>query len=202
MMAFPFTLKGKAKQWMRRILAGSISTWDLFKNSFLEEFRPPSKIIKQIETIRNFKQKPGEPLYHSWERQKLDFKGPIPKMTPSKGIEAIKEILRHSFLWPDEYITKVYTRGGVDELNVVFEQIKDFEHSMKFATEEVRMAQHRFDTPIEGRVTNVEKILNKFVKESFKKQKYSENLIWGIKTNFDHIFKVQASSIKKEKLQK
>ncbi|GKB73125.1 uncharacterized protein Tco_0934537 [Tanacetum coccineum] len=63
------------------------------------------------------------------------------------------------------------------------------------------MAQHRFDTPIEGRVTNVEKILNKFIKESFKKQKYSENLIWGIKKNFDQVFKAQASSIKKLEVQ-
>ncbi|GKE90651.1 hypothetical protein Tco_1571746, partial [Tanacetum coccineum] len=129
-------------------------------------------------------------------RQKLDFKGPIPRMTPSKGIEAIKEISRHSFSWHDEYSTKNNVERGVDELKVVFEQIEDFEHSMKFVTEEVRMAQHRFDTPIEG-ITNVGKILNKFIKESLKKQKYSEILIGGIKKNFDQVFKAQASSIKK-----
>ncbi|GJV20190.1 hypothetical protein Tco_1369210 [Tanacetum coccineum] len=39
--------------------------------------------------------------------------------------------------------TKNSTGRGVDELKVVFEQIKDFEHSMKFVTEEVRMVQHR-----------------------------------------------------------
>ncbi|GJS46486.1 hypothetical protein Tco_0596607 [Tanacetum coccineum] len=72
---------------------------------------------------------------------------------------------------------------------------------MKFITEEVRMAQHRFDTPIKGRVTNVEKILNKFVKESFRKQKYSKNLICGIKKIFDHVFKAQASFIKKLEVQ-
>ncbi|GJS21331.1 MAK10-like protein [Tanacetum coccineum] len=155
MMAFPFTLKGKTKQWMRRLPAWSISTWDLFKNSFLKEYRPPSKIIKQIEAIRSFKQKPGEPLNCSWERQKLDFKGLIPRMTPSKGIEAIKEISGHSFSWHNEYSTKNSAGRGVDELKVVFEQIKDFEHSMKFMTEEVRMAQHRFDTPVEGRVFSI-----------------------------------------------
>ncbi|GKE52547.1 hypothetical protein Tco_1487703, partial [Tanacetum coccineum] len=116
-------------------------------------------------------------------------------------MEAIKEISGHSFLWHDEYSTKNSAGRGVDELKVVFEQINDFEHSMKFVTEEVRMVQHRFDTPIERRVTNVEKILNKFIKESFKKKKYSVNLIWGIKNNLDQVFKAQASSIKKLKVQ-
>ncbi|GKE23079.1 reverse transcriptase domain-containing protein [Tanacetum coccineum] len=179
MMAFPFTLKGKAKQWMRRLPIGSISTWDLFKNSFLEEYRPPFKIIKQIEAIRRSDVE---------TRQKLDFKGPIPRMTPSKGIEAIKEISRHSFSWHDEYSTKNNVERGVDELKVVFEQIEDFEHSMKFVTEEVRMAQHRFDTPIEG-ITNVGKILNKFIKESLKKQKYSEILIGGIKKKINQVLR-------------
>ncbi|GKE80058.1 putative nucleotidyltransferase, ribonuclease H, partial [Tanacetum coccineum] len=67
--------------------------------------------------------------------------------------------------------TKNSAGKGVDELKVVFEQIKDFEHSMKFVTEEVRMAQH------------------------------SENLIWGIKKIFDKVFKAQASSIKKLEVQ-
>ncbi|GJX83297.1 retrovirus-related pol polyprotein from transposon TNT 1-94 [Tanacetum coccineum] len=68
LMAFPFTLNGKAKQWMKRLSAGSITTWKLFKQDFLDEYRPPLKIIKQIESIRNFKQKLNEPFHCSWER--------------------------------------------------------------------------------------------------------------------------------------
>ncbi|GKC19647.1 integrase, catalytic region, zinc finger, CCHC-type containing protein [Tanacetum coccineum] len=68
-MAFPFTLKGKAKQWIRILPTMSTTTWNLFKNLFLEEYRPPSKMIKQIEAIKRFKQEPGEPLYCSWERE-------------------------------------------------------------------------------------------------------------------------------------
>ncbi|GJT85757.1 leucine-rich repeat receptor-like protein kinase PXL2 [Tanacetum coccineum] len=198
MLAFPFTLKGKAKQWIRRLPARLISTWDLFKNLFLEEYRPPSKIIKQIEAIRSFKQKPGEPLYCSWERfTESLFNCPEHKLNEQEQL--------HFFYQGSDVETRRNTKNsagrGVDELKVVFEQINDFEHSMKFVTEEVRMVQHRFDTPIELRVTNVEKILNKFIKESFKKQKYSVNLIWGIKNNFDQVFKAQASSIKKLEVQ-
>ncbi|GJY03687.1 reverse transcriptase domain-containing protein [Tanacetum coccineum] len=61
-MAFPFTLKGKAKKWMRRLPTETITTWELLKKAFLEEYRPPTKIIKQIKNIRGFQQEVGEPL--------------------------------------------------------------------------------------------------------------------------------------------
>nr|GEW86952.1 putative SWI/SNF-related matrix-associated actin-dependent regulator of chromatin subfamily A member 3-like 1 [Tanacetum cinerariifolium]GEW87309.1 putative SWI/SNF-related matrix-associated actin-dependent regulator of chromatin subfamily A member 3-like 1 [Tanacetum cinerariifolium] len=35
-------------------------------------------------------------------RRKVNFKGPIPRMTPTKGIEAIKELSEHSFSWYKE----------------------------------------------------------------------------------------------------
>ncbi|GJS46010.1 hypothetical protein Tco_0596131 [Tanacetum coccineum] len=123
LMAFPFTLKGRARQ-------GSITTWDLFKNAFLRKYRLPSQIIKQINAIRNFKQEPNEPLHLAWERfngslyncpertineheqlqifyqgldtetrRNVDFKGPIPRMTPAAGTKAIIELSKHSLSW-------------------------------------------------------------------------------------------------------
>ncbi|GJW49210.1 reverse transcriptase domain-containing protein [Tanacetum coccineum] len=68
LMASSFTLKGRAKQWMKRLSTGSITTWDLFKNAFLTKYHPPSKIIKQIDAIRSFKIKLNEPLHCAWER--------------------------------------------------------------------------------------------------------------------------------------
>ncbi|GKC80266.1 integrase, catalytic region, zinc finger, CCHC-type containing protein [Tanacetum coccineum] len=53
---------------MKRLSAGSVATYKLFRKAFLDEYRPPLKIIKQIEAIRNFKQAPNEPLHCSWER--------------------------------------------------------------------------------------------------------------------------------------
>ncbi|GJU08262.1 integrase, catalytic region, zinc finger, CCHC-type containing protein [Tanacetum coccineum] len=125
LMAFPFTLKERAKQWMKRLSAGSSTTWKLFKQAFLDEYRPSLKIIKQIESIRNFKQKLNEPLHCSWERftkslfscpehklneheqlrifyqgldaetrLKVDFKGPIPRMTQTKGWKLSRNYLR------------------------------------------------------------------------------------------------------------
>ncbi|GJU16658.1 putative nucleotidyltransferase, ribonuclease H [Tanacetum coccineum] len=164
LMAFPFTLKGKAKQWMKQLSTRSIKTWDLFGSTFLDEYRSPLKIIKEIETIRNFKQEPNEPLHCSWERfteslfscpehklnkheqlrifyqwldtetrRKVDFKGPIPRMTPTKGIESIKKLSEHSLSW--------------------------------------------YGTSMEGRISNLEVSLNSFIKQSLRRQKESENMV-------------------------
>ncbi|GKB63397.1 reverse transcriptase domain-containing protein, partial [Tanacetum coccineum] len=183
--------KNQGRQW-----AWSITTWDLFRSAFLDEYRPPLKIIKKLKTIRNFKQEPNEPLHCSWERfmeslfscpehklneheqlqifykgldaetrRKVDFKVTIPIMTPTKGIEAIKELSEHSLSW--------YMEGNIKAENEtsLFSKRLLFGINMNIITEEVRMEQHR--------------------------QKESENMVWGIKKSYDQAFKMQASSIKK-----
>ncbi|GJW04492.1 leucine-rich repeat receptor-like protein kinase PXL2 [Tanacetum coccineum] len=114
-------------------------------------------------------------------------------MTPTKGIEAIKELSAYSLTW--------YKEGNVksknEELQVVLKQIDNFENNMNIITEEVRMAQHKYETPMEGRISNLEETLNNFIKESLIRQKESKNMVWGIKKSYDQTFKTQASSIKK-----
>ncbi|GJU62343.1 reverse transcriptase domain-containing protein [Tanacetum coccineum] len=115
-------------------------------------FHSPGK----IETIRNFKQEPNEPLHCSWERfteslfscpehklneheqlqifyqgldvetrRKVYFKGPIPIMTPTKGIEAIKELSEHSLLVHGGNI-----KAENEELQIVLKQINNFENNI------------------------------------------------------------------------
>ncbi|GKD44556.1 hypothetical protein Tco_1269201 [Tanacetum coccineum] len=83
-----------------------------------------------------------------------------------------------------------------EELQVVLSQIYNFENNMNIITEEVQMAQHRYETPMEGRILNLGETLNTFIKESPRRQKESENMVWGIKKSYNQTFKVQASSIK------
>ncbi|GKA28742.1 hypothetical protein Tco_0714987 [Tanacetum coccineum] len=72
-------------------------------------------------------------------RRKVDFKGPIPRMTPTKGMEAIKELSTHSLSWYKEGNVKSENK----ELQVVLNQINSFENNVNIITEEVRMAQHK-----------------------------------------------------------
>ncbi|GKE27064.1 hypothetical protein Tco_1442448, partial [Tanacetum coccineum] len=50
---------------------------------------------------------------------------------------------------------------------------------------------------MEGRISNLGETLSCFIKESLRRQKESENLVWGIKKSYDQTFKAKASSIKK-----
>ncbi|KAJ9567020.1 hypothetical protein OSB04_002986 [Centaurea solstitialis] len=53
---FPFTLTNKAKDWFKKLLPGSITTWDGLKSAFLSRYFPISKANKIRGEIRNFKQ--------------------------------------------------------------------------------------------------------------------------------------------------
>nr|GEU89620.1 reverse transcriptase domain-containing protein [Tanacetum cinerariifolium] len=117
-------------------------------------------------------------FYHGLDtktRLKLDFKGPIPQMTPTKGMEDIKELSAHSFSWYNEGDIKTENK----DFQTVLNQIHYFEDNMNTMTIEVKMAQHKYETPMEGRISNLEETLNFFIKESRIKQKESENLVWG-----------------------
>ncbi|GJU22328.1 hypothetical protein Tco_1155670 [Tanacetum coccineum] len=111
-------------------------------------------------------------------------------MTPLKGIKAIRELSEHSLSWGKEGNTKI------EEMDVVHDQISDFKRNMNIITEEVRMAQYKYENHVEGRISILEETLNGFIKGSFRRQKKSEYMVWEIKKNYDQIFKAHASSIK------
>nr|GEX95673.1 hypothetical protein [Tanacetum cinerariifolium] len=52
----PITLTRAAKRWVDRLYLGTINTWDLLKNAFIQRYCHPSKMAKQLEEIHYFKQ--------------------------------------------------------------------------------------------------------------------------------------------------
>nr|GEW86260.1 hypothetical protein [Tanacetum cinerariifolium] len=60
----PITLNGPALRWKNRLLAGSITTWDLREKAFIKQYCPPFKIAKKLEEIHNFEQGMDKPLHH------------------------------------------------------------------------------------------------------------------------------------------
>ncbi|GJW82932.1 hypothetical protein Tco_0156077 [Tanacetum coccineum] len=175
LMAFPFTLNGKARLWIIRL---------------------------QTHAIRNFGQECNEPLHLAWERfndmlyncpkhkindheqlqifyqgldprtrQKADFKGLIPRMTLAAKIKAIDELSKHSSSW---YKEEEYKKNNFDK---VLKHINDFEHNINVLNEEVRMAQHKYKTPNDESDFILEETLNSFIKEAHWMQKKSENFV-------------------------
>ncbi|PWA45484.1 hypothetical protein CTI12_AA517270 [Artemisia annua] len=57
------------------------------------------------------------------------------------------------------------------------------------------MVQHSFDDPLEGRVSSLEKVIKKLIRDSNKKQYNNEKIIWELKKEYDLALKDQAASI-------
>ncbi|GKD55409.1 cysteine-rich receptor-like protein kinase [Tanacetum coccineum] len=62
------TVPVATKRRVDRLTPGTINTWDLLKKAFIQRYCPPSKTVKQLEDIHNFKQEGDESLYQAWER--------------------------------------------------------------------------------------------------------------------------------------
>ncbi|GJW17393.1 hypothetical protein Tco_0024829 [Tanacetum coccineum] len=184
LMAFPFTLKVKARLWINRQECNEPLhlAWERF-NDLL--YNCPEHKINEHEQLQIFYQglDPGT-------RKKADFKGPIPRMTPAAGIKAINELSKHSLSW---YKEEEYKKNDFDK---VLKHINDFEHNISVLNEEVRMVQHHYKTPNDERDSLLEETISSFIKEALWMQKKSENFVWIIKRNYNRTFKNQASAIK------
>ena len=67
---FPFSLRDRAKMWLKSLPPGSITTWDSLAEKFLLKYFPPCKTAKLRNDISSFMQIDGESLYDTWERFK------------------------------------------------------------------------------------------------------------------------------------
>ncbi|XP_070002850.1 uncharacterized protein [Nicotiana sylvestris] len=65
---FPFSLRGKALDWLERLPNHSITTWDELADKFIAKFFSPSHMVALRDEILAFKKEPMEPLHEIWER--------------------------------------------------------------------------------------------------------------------------------------
>ena len=57
---FPFSLRGRAKEWLQSLPRNSIDSWDKCKDAFIGKYYPPAKIIQLRSNIMNFRQLDNE----------------------------------------------------------------------------------------------------------------------------------------------
>jgi hypothetical protein len=79
---FQFSLRDQASQWLERLPAGSITSWDDLTTRFLAQFFPPRRTTKLRNDILMFQQRQGETLYEAWTH----FKDLLQKV-PHHGID-------------------------------------------------------------------------------------------------------------------
>ncbi|GKA58612.1 zinc finger, CCHC-type containing protein [Tanacetum coccineum] len=75
---FQFSLRDQASNWLERLSAGSITTWEDLTTRFLAQFFPPGRTAKLRNDILMFQQHQGESLSKSWTR----FKDLLQKVPP------------------------------------------------------------------------------------------------------------------------
>ena len=88
---FPFSLRGKAKEWLLALPKGSITSWATSCSKFLSKFCPPAKIMQLRSQITGFKQEEHEPLALAWDRMKEAIRN-----CPNHGME--EWLILHMFL--------------------------------------------------------------------------------------------------------
>ena len=80
---FPFSLRGKAKEWLNSLTRNSIDSWTKCKDAFIGKYYPPAKIISMRSDIMKFKQLDNEHVAQAWERMKS-----LVKNCPTHGLTA------------------------------------------------------------------------------------------------------------------
>ncbi|GJY40196.1 MAK10-like protein [Tanacetum coccineum] len=63
---FQFSLRDQANNWLERLPAGSITTWEDLTTRFLARFFPPGRTTKLCQDILMFQQHHGESLSEAW----------------------------------------------------------------------------------------------------------------------------------------
>ncbi|GJZ71525.1 hypothetical protein Tco_0635376 [Tanacetum coccineum] len=79
---FQFSLRDQASNWLERLPAGSIITWEDLTNNFLAQFFPQGMTAKLRNDILMFQQHQGESLSEAWTR----FRDLLQKV-PHHGID-------------------------------------------------------------------------------------------------------------------
>jgi hypothetical protein len=71
---FPFSLRGRAKDWLLSLPRNSIDSWDKCKDAFIGKYYSPAKIIASCSDIMKFRQFDNKHVAQSWKRMKSMIK--------------------------------------------------------------------------------------------------------------------------------
>ncbi|GJV29769.1 zinc finger, CCHC-type containing protein [Tanacetum coccineum] len=105
---FQFSLRDQASNWLERLPAGSISTWEDLTTRFLAQFFPSRRTAKLRNDILMFQQHHGESLSKAWTR----FKDLLQKV-PHHGIDLWLQVqIFYDYVNPVTRQTNNQSAGG------------------------------------------------------------------------------------------
>jgi hypothetical protein len=87
---FPFSLRGKAKDWLLSLPNGSINSWNNLREAFIKKYYHSVKNLQNINNILSFQQNDNEHVATAWKRLKIML-----RTCPSHGVN--EWMILHSF---------------------------------------------------------------------------------------------------------
>src|SRR4051812_42526538 len=78
---FPFSLRGRAKEWLQSLPKNSTDSWSKCEDAFIGKYYPPAKIIQLRSNIMNFRQLDNEHVAQAWVCMKT-----LVKNCPTHGL--------------------------------------------------------------------------------------------------------------------
>nr|GEV77943.1 reverse transcriptase domain-containing protein [Tanacetum cinerariifolium] len=97
---FPHSLTHHVTAWFDRLPRNSITTFEQMAKMFLGKDFPPPMVTKLRNEITNFRQRPDESLFESWERYKLSIdRGTFMKRHPEECYDLIENMTAHHNDW-------------------------------------------------------------------------------------------------------
>ena len=67
----PFSLRGRAKEWLLSLPRNSIDSWTKCKDAFIGKYYPPAKIIQLRSNIMKFRQLDNEQIGRASCRERV-----------------------------------------------------------------------------------------------------------------------------------
>jgi len=105
---FPFSLIGKAKDWLNSHPNQSLRRWSEVKEKFLQKIFPLSRLIKAKSNISNFCQGADEAFCATWDKFKTML-----RRCPNHGFEEIAQLnIFHNGLRPKTKMILDAAAGG------------------------------------------------------------------------------------------
>ena len=110
LILFPYSLQGKAKEWVNNLEGDDVTSWDVLEKKFISRFFPHNKMVDARAALTNFSQQYGEHLYEAWER----FKSLV-RQSPGHNMEKWVLILIFSTRLTPESKSELnaVTNGGI-----------------------------------------------------------------------------------------
>jgi hypothetical protein len=165
---FPFSLRGKAKDWILSLPNGSINSWENLRESFIKKYYPQFKILQNRNNIISFKKNDNEHVATAWERLKI-----ILRTCPSHGVN--EWMVLHSFYNGLNYMSRSMlesTVGGafmtktVNEAKAILENM--LQNFSQWHTERVPSSSRKINSveEVDSLTTKVDAIYSYISKQS------------------------------------